>query len=53
MKSKYHAALVIVRLVSTALENCPLHIETSSRVSSSAEQFTRAKTALGMLKQLR
>ena len=37
MKSKYHAALVIVWLVSTALENRPLRIETLSCESQSAE----------------
>lgn len=37
MKSKYHAALVIVRLVSTALESRPLRIETLLCKAQSAE----------------
>ena len=48
MKSKYHAALVIVWLVSATLENRPPRIETLSCESYQPKRFTRGKTALGM-----
>jgi hypothetical protein len=49
MKSKYHAALVIAWLVSTALENRPLRIGTLWCESCQPKRITRGKTALGML----
>jgi hypothetical protein len=48
MNSKYHAALVIVWLVSTALESRPLRMRPCCVKPSQPKRFIRGGTALGM-----